>query len=499
MYGDDKKNAAIGTFENLRLFILNLMKVVPVESQTATPAFSLYASGGYNNIPVTRETTDGHTDFYVTVYPRPFAGYSTIANAGSIWSASWAHGRPVQGYIQLNMEYCPTTVADVKGEYFRTLFHELSHALGISSNQFRSWVNSSTGLPYNSSSLMYTIPAGPSHPNKAFQILHTPKIHEVLSERWGYENFDDNPQWPVGVEIEDTGGAGTIGSHWEGRTHFTDYMIGTSFGNSLISKLSLAAFEDMGWYSVNMGMAEPTAWGDWKSINGANASDFRNFALGAPALSWPSHYVPRTLNEMNSMVCTFDHRGTFESQIFGRRNCLSNGGECDFPEFYDATNIGYYGFEGLDYALIAIPVRDCMLSAGKRRMCAAGTLNSYQNQYRGACYAMDCEDDGTLRIWVGSDGASVSCTARDETKNLTGYTGYIKCPDPNIICGLFRFEKAHLMPTPDPAGASSNTLAIAVTVAAVVVVVVVVVVGIIIWCRLPRQRDSSSKSDYPPP
>jgi hypothetical protein len=51
MFGTDKKNAVIDTLENLRLFMLDLMKVVPVESQVADPAFQLYSYGGlYNQI-----------------------------------------------------------------------------------------------------------------------------------------------------------------------------------------------------------------------------------------------------------------------------------------------------------------------------------------------------------------------------------------------------------------------------------------------------------------
>jgi hypothetical protein len=133
---------------------------------------------------------------------------------------------------------------------------------------------------------------------------------------------------------------------------------------------------------------------------------------------------------------------------------------------------------------------------------------------------MNCEDDGTLRIWIESVKQSVSCTVRDETKNVTGYTGYIKCPDPKVVCGLFRFEKTVPMPAPtlnptgvapdptgvaldptgvapdptgvvpDPAEASSNTVAIVSTVVAVFVVITVVV-GIIVWRRLHRKQVSA--------
>jgi hypothetical protein len=103
---------------------------------------------------------------------------------------------------------------------------------------------------------------------------------------------------------------------------------------------------------------------------------------------------------------------------------------------------------------------------------------------------------------VGGGGESVNCTVRDENKSVTGYTGRIKCPDPKVVCGLFRFEKTLPMPIRirDPTGVGSHpTGGLSGTLAtAVAVVVIATVVGVIIWWRLHRRSDSSSKRDYSP-
>jgi hypothetical protein len=94
--------------------------------------------------------------------------------------------------------------------------------------------------------------------------------------------------WPnAGAELEDFGGSGTAGSHWEKRVFFNEYMTGTSDPNSVYSELTLgqygrrshrvpclpvppdlvatglcaALFEDSGWYQANYTRAQRLPWG----------------------------------------------------------------------------------------------------------------------------------------------------------------------------------------------------------------------------------------------
>ena len=44
---------------------------------------------------------------------------------------------------------------------------------------------------------------------------------------------------------------GTAFAHWESRILLGDYMIGLSFDDIAISEITLALFEDSGWYKTN--------------------------------------------------------------------------------------------------------------------------------------------------------------------------------------------------------------------------------------------------------
>ncbi|KAJ1468828.1 hypothetical protein T484DRAFT_1595465, partial [Baffinella frigidus] len=67
----------------------------------------------------------------------------------------------------------------------------------------------------------------------------------------------------AGPELENDGGSGTMTSHFEQRTLFTELMTGQSSSfNAPRSILTLAAMQDSGWYSVNYTMAQKLIWGN---------------------------------------------------------------------------------------------------------------------------------------------------------------------------------------------------------------------------------------------
>lgn len=55
--------------------------------------------------------------------------------------------------------------------------------------------------------------------------------------------------------------AGTAGSHWEKRDMDNEFMTGTADPNSVYSAISMALFQDSGWYGVSYDRAETLHWG----------------------------------------------------------------------------------------------------------------------------------------------------------------------------------------------------------------------------------------------
>lgn len=84
----------------------------------------------------------------------------------------------------------------------------------------------------------------------------TPEVKRLAREHFGCDSL-------TGAELEEFGGGGTAGSHFEKRVFHTELMIG-SLGRAWTSRKSvftLAALQDSGWYQVNYTAADALLFG----------------------------------------------------------------------------------------------------------------------------------------------------------------------------------------------------------------------------------------------
>eukprot|EP00965_Chrysotila_dentata_P049938 1654861-Pleurochrysis_carterae.AAC.2 len=117
----------------------------------------------------------------------------------------------------------------------------------------------------------------------------------------------------AGAALEDGGGVGTGGSHWEMRLFRDEYMTGSaSVGKRVVSALTLALFADSGWYAVDAARAEPMLWGA-----GAGC-DF----VSRPCSQWTQ---PRYLCHAQGEVgCSYDRRAQAYCEL-NRYNWIPEG------------------------------------------------------------------------------------------------------------------------------------------------------------------------------
>ena len=492
---DAKREVVKTTFNNLKAYLEETLKVDRV-----TYEYNLTS----NYRMVSRSTTDGKTDLFITLYPYPFgAGSTTLASALAV-ATEVGSSRPLQGATNINFARVPAYASDITTpgdrNFFEIALHETCHILGISGHLWEKWRNPEgegwgDKLPkYNFTKL-----------GKTFNILHTPKLHQLMANRWGIEYFDDNPNYPVGVELEDAGGPGTLGSHWEFRVFFTELMVGATVGYARISDVTLTALEDTGWYDVNYSRAEMHEWGNYKSILGKSRSEFRDFAAGQPVKTWPDHYLIKNVSQIpdpsaqqfSVRGCTFDHRAVGIAAGMKRETCTNNESQCQYPEFYDPNNIGYYGNTYFDYLLMYPPIvststmcfwRDTG-NANRHSMCARQRLTN--GELSGGCFDMSCEDNTTLFVHFGEE--SKECSKPGTELSFTGLQATVLCPDPAVVCGILPQSSGGGGDegTDEKGGRGLSAGAIAGIVIAflAIVVVVVVVVVILILPILRRKRD----------
>ncbi|KAI0222257.1 hypothetical protein LSAT2_026494 [Lamellibrachia satsuma] len=150
-----------------------------------------------------------------------------------------------------------------------TMKHEIIHALGFSNTLYGFFRDKDgnpmtaredlSGLPPLDNNFQYT---WSSNITKEFNRPGWKKVNMIVSPavvREARRHFSCDTL--EGGELEDQGGTGTTGSHWEKRIFENEAMTGALTVNPVLSRVTLAVLEDTGWYHVNYKMAEPLRYG----------------------------------------------------------------------------------------------------------------------------------------------------------------------------------------------------------------------------------------------
>ena len=153
---------------------------------------------------------------------------STLASAGARYLDS--KNRPFIGMVNINknVDYS----LDKSREYLESIIlHEFTHILGFANNFFENhfhnvyWELDTYGVNRTN--------------------INSSKVLEIAKK---YYNCDDIKC----VALEEYGGSGKVGSHWEAKILLGDYMNGYIFTNEqVISEFTLALLEDSGFYKAN--------------------------------------------------------------------------------------------------------------------------------------------------------------------------------------------------------------------------------------------------------
>ena len=132
-------------------------------------------------------------------------GESTLATAGARFMDT-SSGHPIIGVANINKDIDYTKTNSL--EYFSaTILHEFIHILGFSNHFFTNYYHNNITKIENGIKRVY---------------LNSPKLLQIAKKYFNCEEID-------GIELEDYGGDGTVGSHWEERILLGDIMNGVVY------------------------------------------------------------------------------------------------------------------------------------------------------------------------------------------------------------------------------------------------------------------------------
>ncbi len=442
------------------------------------------------------------TDVLILLTARPIPSPSALALAGSCQedagsSSPYRPRRPTVGHLNLD----PATLtahaeaawsdATIVERTLKVLIHEVFHVLGFSYSKILQFpcplapgFDRHRGGSLEPRGCGGASPASPApvgyHARRrngaTYSVLgvRTPK---VLLEARRHFNCSESPAQAADelrrcagaagcidhVPLERHGGEGTESVHWEQRIAKSELMTSTiASAYSPISRMTLALFEDSGWFVANYGVPSPgcfysTSWCydargqpaarqqlEWGAGRGC---DFVSGWCDGAAWAASGYFCNTTGDESACTAglravghCSLTrHRSEIEAQ-FQYFSDPEMGGEmlddyCPVWTAYSNYDCGFVGPTATEAAFAAQAARQRGEARCEACRCALSTL--YNDSFAQAapqhgCYEHRCLSPRRLQFRVG--GSWRDCNAHGGAIAIRGWTGLLRCPSASELC-----------------------------------------------------------------
>ena len=244
------------------------------------------------------------------------------------------------------------------------------------------------------------------------------------------------------IPLENQGGTGSVGSHWESRYMLGDYMISTDYPDQAISDITLGLFEDSGFYKVNYYSGGLFKFGKGKGCGFMDESKkcienekatFEEFCDTANAAMCSSS---RTLK--SSCYLT-----TYTSSIPTAYQYFSDPRKGGFPAA-DYCPVPYQAHSSSTYFSNHCSIGSSSLSSeynekiGFDSFCFMSSIlpssSTTSTSQIPICYEVRCDaDNNQFTVTIGS--SEIACPTDGGTVSApSGFTGSIVCPKYSDIC-----------------------------------------------------------------
>jgi leishmanolysin len=250
-------------------------------------------------------------------------------------------------------------------------------------------------------------------------MLSSPRVVASAKEYYGCSHVE-------GIELEDFGGEGTAGSHWEYRQAGNEYMTGWVNPQMPISILTLSLFEDMGWYKVNYQAQEFFGWGKGEGCE---------WLTGRCETGWVGKHG-FFCQESDTVGCSPDRKGKAVCDFSREDSVLP----AYYQHFSDPT-VGSFN-PAPDYCTSYastvfcqdenVPANDLVGEVfGSQSFCFEYSTDIIQDM---ACWPVTCSSNG--RASLNINGVSVECPRAGGTVETDALPqgGTIHCPSAAFLC-----------------------------------------------------------------
>ena len=364
---------------------------------------------------------------YVTA-EQSSCGHKTLAYAGHC-SLDVTTGRPIAGYVN----WCPERVDTGEFEHQLDLgVHELMHAMFFSISLFENFRQLGTNERVNAITDVAEVSGRTPTAIKTTNVVAKAREHFNCSSL-------------MKVLMEDGGGDGTAGTHWEMNWMEGEVMTGTrGLTRASLSKITMALMEDSGWYTPDYTKANFLPFGYQAGCDFMSETD-PNYCSNANTAQQP--WFCRTKHPMYVAECV---NRNMEKGYCRAQNTSSLWGMC-------RTKIAYSTVEGdcktgstsakharIGYARgsTSACMPDGFANVKYTGVLLSGMIVKSRNDVN--CYATSCTGSpGSYVLNVCANGGCATCatgaylplSTLNTTTGITYSAGMIgACPSAEMIC-----------------------------------------------------------------
>ncbi|KAL1500700.1 hypothetical protein AB1Y20_013347 [Prymnesium parvum] len=411
------------------------------------------------------------TDVLIFVTARPILG-SALAFAGHCQedegsSAPYVPRRPLMGHINIDPAslgepsawHVDATHAQTVDSLLKVLIHETMHVLGFTYSKLVQFPcpHSPAYDRHRADGSVAPCPDGEPVAEVSYEAggvplvekrVVTPRVVQAARAHWdcvcaaGEACVD-------GVALEGHGGEGTAASHWEARLMHGEVMVGAVRAAEVtpVSQITLALFEDSGWYAAVGGAppprcvyaaalcgdAEPLLWGRGRGCAFAAARCDGAAWRAAGYFCGAAGGEACTLGRRGVGYCTLtSHAAPLPPQFRYFSDPRLGGGAledyCPFTQAYDGWDCRFAPARGGEAGGARGEAR-----CGACRCFASSLANGTARaaEYLG-CYEQRCVSRTQLQLRVG--GEWHDCLSAGGTVAPAGWSGGVRCANASELC-----------------------------------------------------------------
>jgi leishmanolysin len=327
-------------------------------------------------------------DLYITIAPENDPKTEYFAAAAPCY-ISPRDGRPTIGAYILNFAFLETGYLN-EYLYFSTFAHEFTHILGFTDNLFPKFVHPGTTTKRTDVVGEVTISG------EKFSAITMPEVVNYARNFFKCSNIP-------GVPLENNGGSGSAGSHWEKLFLPQEYMNPTVENPGILSEFTFTFLRATGWYQIDSTAAQRYDWGQESGCGHFNVCPQNTD--GYCSAGQVSQSICSS-EWMSKGVCVQDR--TFSSGCYVKR---SREHTCLLTNTFQPGETEYYGENSR-----------CINYKGS-------------SGYAAQCHKVSCSAGG-IEITVGTKKVICLTNEAGTTKDV-GLTFQLQCPNYNDFCGEF--------------------------------------------------------------